>query len=285
VADNEGTTMAVMKKEDSFTGTGGKIAYRSWLPEGAPRAVLVFCHGFNAHSGYFEWTGEKEAARGFAVYAADLRGRGKSDGTPRFYVDDISEYTSDLGGMVKLAKSRHPGLPVILMGHSAGGVTAVVYALDNQKELAGLVCISFAYRVPAPDIALKVFGFLSQFLPKLPVLALKNSDFSRDKAHVARMDADPLIKGEKQPLKTLAALGAAGARMHAEFPNMTIPVLIMHGGDDHATLPVGSQEFFDRTGSKDKEIKLYPGHYHDLLADIGKEQVLGDIETWMDRHV
>jgi alpha-beta hydrolase superfamily lysophospholipase len=187
--------------------------------------------------------------------------------------------------MVKLAKSRHPGLPVILMGHSAGGVTAVVYALDNQKELAGLVCISFAYRVPAPDIALKAFGFLSQFLPKLPVLALKNSDFSRDKAHVARMDADPLIKGEKQPLKTLAALGAAGARMHAEFPNITTPVLIMHGGDDHATLPVGSQEFFDRTGSKDKEIKLYPGHYHDLLADIGKEQVLGDIETWMDRHV
>jgi alpha-beta hydrolase superfamily lysophospholipase len=187
--------------------------------------------------------------------------------------------------MVKLAKSRHPGLPVILMGHSAGGVTSVVYTLDNQKELAGLVCISFAYRVPAPDIALKAFGFLAQFLPKLPVLALKNSDFSRDKAHVARMDADPLIKGEKQPLQTVKALVAAGARMRAEFPNITIPVLIMHGGDDHATLPVGSQEFFDRTGSKDKEIKLYPGHYHDLLADIGKEQVLGDIETWMDRHV
>jgi alpha-beta hydrolase superfamily lysophospholipase len=277
--------MAVMMKEDSFTGTGGKIAYRSWLPEGAPRAVLVFCHGFNAHSGYFDWPGQKEAARGFAVYAADLRGRGKSDGTPRFYVDDISEYTSDLGGMVKLAKSRHPGLPVILMGHSAGGVTAVVYALDNQKELAGLVCISFAYRVPAPEFALKAIGFISGFLPKLPILALKNSDFSRDKQHVARMDADPLIKNEKQPAKTLAALAAAGARMHRDFPTMTIPVLIMHGGDDHATLPVGSQEFFDRTGSKDKEIKLYPGHYHDLLADIGKEQVLADIDAWMDRHV
>jgi acylglycerol lipase len=49
-------------------------------------------------------------------------------------------------------------------------------------------------------------------------------------------------------------------------------VLIMHGGDNHATLPVGSQEFFDKAGSKDKQIKLYPGHYHDLLADIGKEE-------------
>ncbi len=277
--------MAAVMKEDSFAGTGGKIAYRSWLPDGAPKAVLVFCHGFNAHSGYFSWPGEKEAARGYAVYAADLRGRGKSDGTPRFYVDDISEYTSDLGGMVKLAKSRHPGLPVILMGHSAGGVTAVVYALDNQKELAGLVCESFAYRVPAPAIALAIFGFLAKFFPKFPILALKNSDFSRDPKHVAAMNADPLIKGEKQPLQTLAALGAAGARMHQEFPKITIPVLILHGGDDHATLPVGSQEFFDRAGSKDKQIKMYPGHYHDLLADVGKEETLADIETWMDKHV
>jgi alpha-beta hydrolase superfamily lysophospholipase len=277
--------MAVIAKEDSFQGTGGKVAYRSWLPDGMPKAVLVFCHGFNAHSAYFSWPGEKEAARGYAVYAADLRGRGKSDGTPRFYVDDISEYTSDLGGMVKLAKSRHPGLPVILMGHSAGGVTAVVYALDNQKELAGLVCISFAYRVPAPDFALKAIGFISGFLPKLPILALKNSDFSRDKQHVAKMDADPLIKNEKQPAKTLTALAAAGARMHRDFPTMKIPVLIMHGGDDHATLPVGSEEFFARTGSTDKELKLYPGHFHDLLNDVGKEEVLADIETWMDKHV
>ncbi len=274
-----------MAQEGSFQGTGGKIAYRAWLPDGPPKAVIVFCHGFNAHSGYFDGPGQKEAARGYAVYAADLRGRGKSEGMPRFYVDDISEYTSDLGGMVKLAKARHPGLPVILMGHSAGGVTAVVYALDNQKELAGLVCISFAYRVPAPMVALNIVGFVSMFLPKLPILALKNSDFSRDKAHVARMDADPLIKNEKQPAKTLTALGAAGARMHRDFPTMTIPVLILHGSDDHATLPVGSQEFFDRTGSKDKEMKIYPGHFHDLLNDVGKEGVLSDIETWMDKHV
>lgn len=277
--------MAASMKEESFAGTGGKIAYRSWLPDGAPKAVIVFCHGFNAHSGYFSWPGQKEAARGYAVYAADLRGRGKSEGTPRFYVEDISEYTSDLGGMVKLAKSRHPGLPVILMGHSAGGVTAVVYTLDNQKELAGLVCISFAYKVPAPGIALKVFGFLSRYFPKFPVLALKNSDFSRDKQHVAEMDADPLIKDEKQPLKTLAALGAAGERMHREFSKITIPVLILHGGDDHATLPVGSQEFFDTVGSKDKELKMYPGHFHDLLADVGKEETLADVDAWLDRHV
>jgi alpha-beta hydrolase superfamily lysophospholipase len=277
--------MAVIAKEDSFNGTGGKIAYRSWLPDTAPRAVVVFCHGFNAHSGYFDWPARQFAASGLAVYAADLRGRGKSDGTPRFYVDDIGEYTSDLGGMVKLAKSRHPGLKVVLMGHSAGGVTAVVYTLDNQKELAGLVCISFAYRVPAPDIALKAFGFLSMFLPKLPVLALKNSDFSRDKQHVAEMDADPLIRNEKQPLKTLAALGAAGARMHQEFPTITIPVLILHGSDDHATLPVGSQEFFDKAGSKDKQIKIYPAHYHDLLADVGKEETLADIQAWVDKRI
>ncbi|MEJ0013478.1 MAG: lysophospholipase [Bauldia sp.] len=276
--------MAIVK-EDSFAGTGGKIAYRSWLPEGAPKAVLVFCHGFNAHSGYFAWPGAKQAARGYAVYAADLRGRGKSDGTPRFYVDDISQYTSDLGAMIKLAKSRHPGLKVFLMGHSAGGVTAVYYTLDNQNELAGLISESFAYKVPAPDFIINVFVWLSSFFPKFPILALKNSDFSRDKQHVAEMDADPLIKGEKQPLKTIAALKLAGDRLHREFSKITIPVLILHGTADHATLPVGSQEFFDKAGSKDKQIKIYKDHFHDLLADVGKEETLADIEAWLDKRV
>ena len=114
-------TETTMREED-FAGLGGvRIHFRSWLPEGEPRAVVAICHGVNSHGGQHAWTAEQLAARGFAVYAVDLRGRGMSEGE-RFYVEDVDEYVADIGGVIAIAKERHRGLPVYLLGHSAGGV-------------------------------------------------------------------------------------------------------------------------------------------------------------------
>ena len=78
-------------KEEKFTGRGGTpLHMRSWRPQ-SPRATVVLCHGVNSHSGQYLWTGERVAAAGFAVYAYDHRGRGRSEG-PRFYIDDVSDY-------------------------------------------------------------------------------------------------------------------------------------------------------------------------------------------------
>src|SRR5262245_18399482 len=97
--------------ESSFEGVGGlKIATRSWQSEGAPRAVAILVHGFNAKSGYMVWPAEQLAADGLAVYALDLRGRGKSEGE-RFYVEQLSDYLGDLDKLVEIARSEHPGLP------------------------------------------------------------------------------------------------------------------------------------------------------------------------------
>lgn len=272
-------------KEEFITSAGGaKIFVRSWSSPGAPRAVVVICHGVNSHGGQYLWTGEQLSASGYAVYALDLRGRGKSDG-PRYYVDDVADYVADVASTIKLAKSREPGLPVFLLGHSAGGVTSCTYVLDNQKELAGFICESFAYKVPAPDFALALIKGLSMIAPKLPVLTLKMKDFTRDPAALAALEADPFTKGEVQPAKTVAALVRADERMKREFPRITLPVFIMHGTVDKATVPAGSQEFYDRVGSRDKTLKLYEGHYHDLLNDIGKEGVLADIKGWIEKRL
>lgn len=124
---------------------GLKIFFRSWRPAAKPRAIVVICHGVNSHGGQYIWPAEQLSADALVVYAIDLRGRGKSEGD-RYYVADIADYVSDIANLVKLAKSRDPGLPVILLGHSAGGVVSCVYALDNQAELAGLICESFAFK-------------------------------------------------------------------------------------------------------------------------------------------
>jgi len=271
--------------EESFDGKDGlKIHLRSWKPDGAPRAVVVICHGVNSHGGQYLWPAGELVKKGHAVFALDLRGRGKSEGE-RFYVDDIADYVSDLAGTIKIAKARHPGLPVFLLGHSAGGVVSATYTLDNQAELAGFICESFAFQVPAPGFALAAIKGLSHLAPRLPVLKLKNEDFSRDPAVVAALNADPLIAHEIQPAATVAALVRADERLREEFPKITLPVLILHGTADKATVCEGSQFFHDTAGSADKTLKLYEDHFHDLLADTGKEGVMADITTWIDARL
>jgi acylglycerol lipase len=271
--------------EETFDGKDGlKIHLRSWVPDGTPRAVVVICHGVNSHGGQYLWPAGELVKKGHAVFALDLRGRGKSEGE-RFYVEDVADYVADVAGVVKIAKARHPGLPVFLLGHSAGGVVSATYTLDNQAELAGFICESFAFQVPAPGFALAAIKGLSHIAPHLPVLKLKNEDFSRDPAVVAALNADPLIAHEVQPAATVAALVRADERLREEFPKITLPVLIMHGTADKATVCEGSQFFHDMAGSADKTLKLYEDHFHDLLADTGKEGVMADITAWIDARL
>ena len=96
---------------------------------------------------------------------------------------------------------------------------------------------------------------------------------------------DPLIAHEVQPTRTVAQLVLADERLKREFPLITLPVLILHGTADKVTKPAGSQLFYDTVGSKDKTLKLYDKHFHDLLNDIDKERVMSDIKQWINRHL
>jgi acylglycerol lipase len=274
------TTVANAREERIDSTKGIKIVVRSWQPESMPRGVIAICHGVNSHGGQYGWVGEQFAAAGFAAYALDLRGRGKSDGE-RFYVENVADYVSDVAATIAFAKSRHPGLPVFLLGHSAGGVVSATYVLENPSGVAGFICESFAFQVPAPGFALAAIKGLSHIAPRLPVLKLKNEDFSRDPKAVEALNHDPLTANEAQPAITVAALVRADERLREEFPRITMPVLIMHGTADKATICHGSEFFYQTAGSKDKTLKLYEGHYHDLLNDLGKEQVMSDINAWI----
>src|SRR5215204_286559 len=100
--------------ESTFEGVGGlKIFTRSWEPAGKARGVVVIVHGFNSHSGQYLWAADRFASNGLAVYALDLRGRGRSEGE-RYYVEKMADYTDDVQTLVREAKSENPGLPVFL---------------------------------------------------------------------------------------------------------------------------------------------------------------------------
>jgi acylglycerol lipase len=114
---------------------------------------------------------------------------------------------------------------------------------------------------------------------------LNNEDFSRDPKVVESMNNDSLIAHEVQPTQTVAEMVRADERLKKEFGLITLPILILHGTLDKATKPSGSQRFYDTAGSTDKTLKLYEGHFHDLLNDIDKEVVLADIQQWIDERI
>jgi alpha-beta hydrolase superfamily lysophospholipase len=227
--------------EGSFEGVGGVTIFtREWQPAGKPHGVVVISHGLNAHSGLYEWAAQQFTSNGLAVYALDHRGRGRSEGE-RFFVEKFSDWTEDLATFIDIVKSREPGLPVFLLGHSAGGVIASGYTLAHQDEIAGLIVEDIAYQIPAPDIALAILKGVSKVAPHAHVLKLKNEDFSRDPAVVAALNADPLIAGEKQPSETVAELVRADELLKKNFQKITLPLLILHGtagqGDEAARQP------------------------------------------------
>jgi alpha-beta hydrolase superfamily lysophospholipase len=272
-------------KEEKIKGAGDlSIFVRSWRPAGRPRAVVAVCHGVKSHSGYYFWAAEQLVATGLAVYALDLHGRGKSDGE-RFYLEKFQDYLDDVDALIKLARSRESGLPLFLLGHSAGGVVSAVYTLEHQADLKGFICESFAFQVYAPDFALAVLKGLSHVAPHAHVLDLKTQDFSRDPKAVQAMLDDPLIAHEVQPTRTVAELVRADERLKKEFPLIELPVLILHGTADKVTRPSGSQLFYDTAGSSDKTLKLYEGHAHDLLNDIDRDKVMADIKDWIAKRL
>ena len=133
------TGVAIGAHEETLENHGLKIFFRSWRPPTTARGAVVVVPGFNSHSGYYAWVAERLAAVGHATYAIDLRGRGRSDGE-RFYVDKFADYVSDIASLVDVVRARNGGLPVLLLGHSAGGVLACLYTLDHPSTLAGLIC-------------------------------------------------------------------------------------------------------------------------------------------------
>ena len=268
-------------EEALIEGTGGlKLFVRAWRTETRPRGVVVIVHGFKSHSGYYDWPAERLVDNGLAVYAFDLRGHGRSEGE-RLFAEKISDFTSDVHDVVTVARNDNPGLPIVLLGHSAGGVIACMYVLEHQQELAGFICESFAHEVPAPDFALAILKGISHIAPHAHLLKLEDDDFSRDPAFVQRMKNDPLIPRMGYPASTVAGLVRADERLKTDFARITLPVLILHGTADQVTMPRGSMRFGERGGSADKTLKLYDGHAHDLLNDVDREVVMADVLEWL----
>lgn len=256
------------------------IFYRNWKTDVQPKGIILIVHGLNSHSGYFHNFAVQLNEINIEVYAIDLIGRGQSGGE-RYYIPDYADVVTDIDQLLNIAIAANPTVPVFLFGHSAGGVFASVYAVHHQDKLRGLISESLAFQLPAPGFALAIMKLLGYIIPHTRLVKLNNEDFSRDRSIVDTMNNDPLLSNEKQPAKTMQQLILAAGYLKKKMPELKLSLLILHGTSDNATKPAGSQYFMEHASSNDKQLKLYEGHYHDLLNDNYSGIVIRDIIYWL----
>ncbi|HEX2160499.1 MAG TPA: alpha/beta hydrolase [Thermoleophilaceae bacterium] len=274
--------MEARHEEGRFAGVGGlEIYWQAWLPGDPPRAIVLIAHGGAEHGGRYAWTADQLTARGYAVYAIDHRGHGRSQG-PRAYVDRVDNAVADLHALSDLARAGHPERPVFLLGHSMGGLIALAYALRHQDELAGLVLSAPLAVIAANPATRLVSRVLSTVAPRLPVYKIDGSTVSRDPEVVRAYDEDPLNHRGMLPARTIGELAATTARFPERLPELRLPILTVYGTGDRLVDTAGSRLVDERSGSDDSTLIAYDGLYHEVLNEPERERVIADVVGWID---
>ncbi|HET9258249.1 MAG TPA: alpha/beta hydrolase, partial [Pseudonocardiaceae bacterium] len=262
--------------------TGRSGYWQAWVPPEPARAVVVVVHGLHEHSARYAHVGTRLAGAGFAAYAADHRGHGRSDGQ-RANIERMALIQADLRSFVRFAAGRHHDLPVFMVGHSLGGLIALRYTIDHGADtLAGLVVSGPAVIATAGSaLARKLGGALSALVPNLGVAALgADQKISRDPEVVRAYREDPLVYQGKIKARTGAEILAAMESLPQALPRLTVPLLVLHGTEDQICSLTGSAMVLERVSSPDKTLRQYPGLYHEVFNEPEREAILTDLISW-----
>ena len=305
-----------MEPEFYFDSHGaGKIRCRSWLPQGAPRAVVQLVHGIAEHVDRYDGFARFLTEQGFAVVAEDHMGHGKSingEGIRGYFHGGWFTAVADTHHLLELTREAYPGIPYILFGHSMGsfmartilckypdsGITAAIIcgtgwqptlALPALIKAADLIGKRSGETVPSKALEAMAFGSYNKRVERKRTVC---DWLTRDNAVVDAYMADPLCGFT--PSAGLFRDMLSGIRYIQKPENLNamkkdLPVFFIAGGDD----PVGSYgkgvqkaaEAFRQAGMQDVTVKLYPLCRHEILNEINKEEVCQDILSWIEGKI
>lgn len=270
--------------EGTFTGAGGlELYYQSWQPEGEVRAVIAIVHGFGAHSGLFMDAAQHLLPLGYAIYAFDLRGHGRSPGQ-RGHINSWAELREDLHTFLTRIQERGPGCAYFLWGHSLGAAIVVDYALRFPQSLQGVILTAPALgKVNLPLLKVALGRMLSQVWPNFSLkVGLDKGTNLRGPNLIATQDP---LRHEYGSARLAAEFFATEKWVTTHACELQVPLLIMYSSGDKITPPEGSVGFFQKVTFPDKESYEYAGDYHDFHADINYQKVLVDLEHWLEKHL
>ncbi len=275
----------IQHEEGYFEGVDDCELYEQWWRPPTPQAVVIIVHGLAEHSSRYTPAATYLASQGFAVYTFDLRGHGNSDGD-QAYVQSFRDYLADLGILLSRVQEREPDKSIFLFGHSLGGAIATLFVIRYLPFLRGLILSAPALKTGSsiPPLLVRLSGIVGRIAPKLATIKLEAKAISRDPQVVEAYEQDPLVYRGGILARTGAETNGAIKEIQARMEEVTLPLLIMHGTADRLTEVEGSKQLYTRAESKDKQLKLYEGLYHEILNEPEKEQVLGDMLNWLQQR-
>lgn len=270
----------------TFIGKGGtEIFFQNWCVD-KPRGILVIAHGIGEHSGRYDNIISELKGGNVSIYALDHRGHGRSSGK-RGHVDSFMDYVYDLKLFIDLIREENNAIPLILLGHSMGGVIACKYALEYSEDINGLI-LSSAGVIPAvhvPAIKKKLSGISSKYTPSMPFsTGLDTSCLSHDAAVIDAYENDRLVH-DKVTARWFTEFMKAGDECINRSLEIRMPLLVFSGKDDKIVDYRGSEALFNNASSLSKELHVFEGLYHETMNETENKKVLQTVSRWILRTI
>lgn len=279
--------IGVQEEQGTFMGLGGNgIHYYRWLPEEEPKAALIVVHGLAEHSGRYGNLVDYFVPRGYAVYALDHVGHGRSSGR-RGFVNSFEDFINGLKTFRDMVGRWQSGKPLFMVGHSMGGLIVAEYLIAYSRDVAGAVLSAPAVKIPddVSSFTITLGRILSRIMPRMGMIKLDAAAISRDSQVVAEYEHDSLVYRGRVSARLASEILDAMERVSSEAGRITTPILIMQGGDDRLVAPDGATMLHEKAASEDSTLKVYDGLYHEIFNEPERDQVFNDMEEWISKRL
>ena len=276
----------IQVEEDTFAGVRGlRIHVRTWLPAGAPTGVVVIAHGFAEHGGRYAAVAERLVADGLAVRAADHRGHGLSEGK-RTSVVRFGDYVDDLNTVIAQARARWPSQPLVLLGHSMGGLIALDLAVrpathstvSSSRHLQRVPATCRGSSSPSDELC-PALRRTRAFCASRSTGSAETPRWSTPTTTTRSCFARRSARGSVRRCSTRWTVSTPG------LPSLHVPLLVMQGTADGLVDPGCGPHVYERAGSTDKTLKMYDGLWHEIFNEPERDHVLGDLIAWLRTHL
>ncbi|MFC5212725.1 alpha/beta hydrolase [Streptomyces coerulescens] len=260
-------------REHALDGRRGSIVVREW-PNPRPGFVALVAHGYGEHVGRYAEVADVLVSRGAAVFGPDHVGHGRSAGE-RVVIEDFEDVVADLHAVAALARAAHPDVPLVLVGHSMGGLVAARYAQLHGDELTALVLsgpVIGDWELPRRLLARE----------EIPDTPISPAALSRDPEVGAAYTGDPLVWHGPMKRPTVEAFARMLDTVSRSGAVGSLPLLWLHGDDDRLVPLAGSRVGIEELRGKDVTERVYAGARHEVFHETNKAEVFADLIRFLD---
>ena len=267
-----------------FTASDGdNLALRDWpLTDVRPlRGMVVLVHGLGEHSGRYHDLARRLNGWGFSVRGYDQYGHGESGGA-RGALSSQSRLVDDLADVIETTRRRmRPGLPLLVLGHSLGGLVAASAVAQGTVAVDGLVLSSPALEAGLNAVQKLLLATLPHIAPNLTLGNGLDPEFlSHDSGVIARYRADPMVH-DRISARLGRFIAEAGPRVVQSAAQWKVPTLLMYAGADKLVDPTGSRAFAAAAPPEVVTVRCFDDLYHEIFNERDADPVFDQLRQWL----